>query len=217
MTDFNPYQPPKADLLPAYDYNPIGIQRMKNKQLFVPNGVNLPNRCIKCNQATDNQKSVKLKKSYALLIIVSLFISSILLMLSGVYSASILIYLYPIISIIVAIFQKKVTLQFSLCDTHARKRLVAITLSFLTFIGSLGGYVYLAIKDYSANVQIVLFILIPLSLIFFAYHYRLIKLVQLTDEGVYIKGFGKAFLESFDGERFEGKAKINKETKTTDI
>ncbi len=205
MTDFNPYQPPKADLLPAYDYNPIGIQRMKNKQLFVPNGVNLPNRCIKCNQATDNQKSIKLKKSYALLIIVSLFLSSILLTASGIYSASILIYLYPVVSIIIAIFQKKITLQFSLCDTHNRKRLVAITLSLLAFIGSLSSYVYLSIDGYSSKSMIILFALIPLSLIFFAYHYRLIKLVQLTDEGVYIKGFGRAFLESFDGERFEGK------------
>ncbi len=198
MTDFNPYQPPKADLLPTYDYNPIGIHRIKNKQLFVPNGVNLPNRCIKCNQATDNQKSVKLKKSYALLIIGSLFLLSILLTASGIYAASLLIYLYPIISIIVAIFQKKVTLQFSLCDTHNKKRLVALALSLLAFIGSLSSYVYLAIDGYSSQAMIILFALIPLSLIFFAYHYRLIKLVQLSDEGVYIKGFGAKFLESFD-------------------
>ena len=53
MTNFNPYQAPKADLSPD-DSQDNGIRRYGKSVLFIPTGVDLPHRCEKCNAPSRN-------------------------------------------------------------------------------------------------------------------------------------------------------------------
>lgn len=177
MSEFNPYAPPKSQIIEA---NTTNLKREGKKILFVPVGADLPPRCIKCNAPVEGH--IKQRKLYwhtpylYLLILFNLLVYAL-----------------------VALFaRKKVTLSVGLCDMHRKQRNKNIFIWLGSFFVSLVFLVVFISQDMGENLVMFAILAIIITLFAAAFSSRLVRATKIDDTGTRIHGCGEDFLQSFE-------------------
>lgn len=95
--------------------------RCGNKLVTV-DGIELPHRCIKCNEPVGDPPIKRKLNWHTPLIYLSLF-------------AGLLVYV-----ILAIVFRKRATVSISVCPKHRTSRMIAVALTWLLFLGGLSGF-----------------------------------------------------------------------------
>ncbi len=196
MSDFDPYKPPKTPTAEFLEFHSQGIKRYGKNGLFVPIGMDLPARCIYCNQPITDKP---IKRTYYHDRIYPFFIIVIGVVLSILLDAIEFLGLGIIISVIVlAITQRKVVIHIGLCRKHWQKYISFRFCCFIIFMISFFA-IFLIAKSTIENIWILFSIFIMLiSLLIMNFAYSLPTSTKIDETGCYLKGFGKEFLQSFE-------------------
>lgn len=169
----NPYQPPKSNL----EFAPSAeCYRIKDK-VFVPQGHDLPPRCVKCNQpAVQPIKKRNFQWHTAWLYLIILLN----------------ILLYAIIALMV---RRRVTLSPGLCQEHAtkrRNRILIFTIPGLLMV--VGGVVVAIWMDSGEPFAITLLGVLTLFGALIAQ--RIVWPTEIDKTGTHLAGCGEPFLNS---------------------
>lgn len=194
MPHFNPYQAPNADLTERHEQD-NGIRRHGKNVLFIPKGVDLPHRCIKCNAPTTTDKRMTYYYSYPFL---GLGLLAGFLVLGFLGLGFLAPFLLIIFGFMAVILQKKQKIYIRLCEHHRKVRIWQKVLGLFGFFGGLGVImvlVNLQIEYIPLNFLLTFFIIFCLWII--AKADKLGKATKIDKDGAYIKGFSENFLDSF--------------------
>ncbi|MBH5329764.1 hypothetical protein H9Q10_08795 [Eikenella sp. S3360] len=195
--DFNPYQAPQSQ-----DYRPQSNTECwrEGKRVFLPDGADLPCRCIRCGTEADPPR--RPRKLYWHHPALALLILTTFLRLPGL-----LIYL-----IVAVIVRKKIEVTAARCPAHRKQMhqiyiglfiLLLVTLFLPYFASTENGIVDTDLMSlwYGGLVLIWLVLAIIGSI------FRL-RAVRINNEYSILKGFGQGFLDTLP-EEYEAKRRWN--------
>ena len=172
----NPYQTPQSDVEQKLSSHSRGIWRKGNRVIVTAETI-WPDRCIKCNNKTND--SITKTLAYVnpwiyLSVLISILITVIL----------------------AVIFQKKFTMSLPLCSLHQRKRknILIINWVLALFLG-LGVWLSMAnIFKYGYVISIITL----LAILIIGWFGRLAYITKYKNPLIFIKGARREFLDSLD-------------------
>lgn len=179
----NPYAPPESELEAFID--PGEVWR-KEKLIVMRKGVDLPGRCILCNEFTEPGKSSRI---YYLNIWLRIVLVALLLVFN-------VLALIPIF-ILSLIFRKTAKVRIPLCGKHRRKRLW-ITMTTVTLLTASIALGVVAARD--SPYQDMFFVMAGLILagafVLAIVRGQLLKAKKIDKETLILKGAKPPFLDS---------------------
>ncbi len=196
MSDFDPYKPPKTPTAEFLQFHSQGIKRYGKNGLFVPIGMDLPARCIYCNQPIIDKP---IKRTYyhdKIYPFIFLIVGIVLLVLFR----SLEFLIFAIVGfIILSIFtHRKVTVHIGICHQHKSKRLKRGVFFVLLAFASFGFVVLMNMFNFSVIFGYLGMLGIWVAILGASFNSHLISKIKIDETGCYLKGFGKEFLQSFE-------------------
>ncbi|HEY8102600.1 MAG TPA: hypothetical protein VIF82_17815 [Burkholderiaceae bacterium] len=185
MADLNHYASPQSG---TEVISTSKIQRV-GKVLVLPNGWDLPSRCVECNASAE--RPIKKRTIYWFH--------------PAWYSLSVLMLVMPVLVvvflIVAALVSKKAKISPGLCAVHTKERLSRLALGWMMVV--IGGAVLvfgIRIFPNSRVVPLVGLAIFIVALIVLVLNARLLKPSRISNDEIRLKGCGDAFLASFPGE-----------------
>ncbi|AXK71889.1 hypothetical protein DWG18_06035 [Lysobacter sp. TY2-98] len=172
MSVVNPYQSPAAELEVRHH---DGCVR-DGLGVFVPRGMDLPPRCIRCNApaaGTPKRRTMYWHSSgWYVLILLNLV-------------------LYAIVALIV---RKRVQLSPALCEPHRRRRRTLLAVGLVAFFGSLAAILGIEMADIDGPSW--LFGLLAFAaLVATVINVRLVRVTHIDEGGARVVGFDRSYLD----------------------
>lgn len=165
------YAAPKSELTNA---EPAEIYRYKH-YVILNSDAAWPARCFKCN--ADSAVRKKVNVAY-----VNPWIYLTLL-------------ITPIVTIVLAlIFQKKFSIDLPICDSHLKKRKNFVIFQWTALLLMIAGFILGAALN--SELLFILSLLLLLMVVIAAIAGRMIHLAKFKDDHLWVRGTGKAFLQS---------------------
>ncbi len=196
MSDFNPYEPPKTSTAEFLQFHSQGIKRYGKNGLFVPIGMDLPARCIYCNQPVTDKSVKRTYTDDKIYPFIFLIVGIVLLVLFR----SLEFLVFAIIgSIILSVFTyRKASIHIGLCHYHKRKRLKRGVFFVLLAFASFGLVLLINIFNLPEIFQLLAVFTFWIAILGVSFNSHLISKIKIDKTGCYLKGFGKEFLRSFE-------------------
>jgi hypothetical protein len=179
----NPYAPPESELQAYID--PEQVWR-NDKLIVMRKGVDLPGRCILCNETTEPGKPRRI-------LYLNIWLQLVMLVLFLVFNVLALI---PII-IVSLIFRKTAKVGIPVCEKHRRKRLL-VTLTTLTLLAAsiALGVMALRIPVYQDPIFWVAAVVFGGAFVLAIIRGQLLRAKKIDKESVILKGAKPPFLDS---------------------
>jgi len=179
----NPYAPPESELEAFID--PGKVWR-KEKLIVMRKGVDLPSRCILCNEVTEPGKS---KRIYYLNIWLRIVLVALLLVFN-------VLALIPIL-IVSLIFRKTAKVRISLCEKHRHKRLwITITTITLLAASIALGVVAAKVFLYQGTIFMIAGLVLAGAFVLAIIRGQLLRAKKIDKEILILKGAKPPFLDS---------------------
>ena len=181
MESLNPFAPPKSEVLMIDTHSKAVVIDRQKGIVFVPNGSDLPSRCLKCNAPA--RLPIKSQTFY---------------WHSPWYF--LLLLLFVVVYLIVAVIvQKKFKLSICLCEKHHKQH------QWMSLLWTLARYGLFALMLFSFSQNlIVLGVILAVALLIGVFVIKrkltLLQIVHIKAEGAQVKGFGEAFLEALNAQ-----------------
>ena len=173
MSAVNPYASPSAELLHRVHE---GCRR-DGDAIYVPRGVDLPPRCIRCNAPV----ATPIKRR-------TLYWHSPLLYL--VILVNLLVY-----AIVALVVRKRVEVSPALCGSHARARRRDLVLGFGVMATAVVG-VFVALSNEQGGAAGIAGLVAFVAMIVTALRSRLVRATRIDDAGARLVGFGRPYLDA---------------------
>ena len=178
----NPYAPPESEL---ETFDPEKVWRDK-KLIVMRKGVDLPGRCILCNEIAQSGKPRRI-------LYLNIWLQIAMLALFLLFNVLALI---PII-IVSFIFRKTAKVRIPVCDKHRRKRLW-MTLTTITLLAASIVFAVMAVRIslYQDVIFIIAAVIFVVAFLLAIVRGQLLRAKKIDKETVILKGAKSPFLDS---------------------
>ncbi len=183
MEESNPYAPPESELETLID--PDKVWR-KKKLIVMRKGVDMPGRCIHCNE---NAAAGKPRRIFYL----NIWLRIAMLVLFLVFNVLALI---PIL-IVSLVFRKTAKVKIPICQKHRRKRLwITMITVFLLIASVVLGVIAAKVSLYQDTIFMVAAAIFAVAFLLAIIRGQLLRAKKIDEELVILKGAKSPFLDS---------------------